>query len=198
MSYHTLEIPKVPHTSPFKIYEEFLEYIDALSHKNKIMAATELSDLFLCIKSEAFKLGLTVKDLDIMASKTKEVFETGSRPCFNLFEYLIDNGEYIVCQNNCHVVVIGNITYYVTENSVPNSNDQTIFSKNAILEILKGTPVINSKMYFTNDLEIIDKLAVQNSHDFSVFRVIHESKLELSFLDNCEKLPMYHLQRFTL
>lgn len=95
MSYHKLSIHKHKYGSPYKIYEEFLEYVDALSNDNKIMALVELSDLFGVIENEAEKLGVEIKDLKIMSDTTKKVFISGSRENFNLVSYLKENYDSI-------------------------------------------------------------------------------------------------------
>lgn len=91
MGYHKLDIHKHQQGSPYKIQEEFLEYIDALATGNKIMAIQELSDLFGCIKLEASKLGYDLNDLRVMSDLTKKVFEGGSRKNVNLLDYLKAN-----------------------------------------------------------------------------------------------------------
>ena len=52
MSYHKLKIHKHAVGSPYKIQEEFLEYIDAIATGNNVMAVQELSDLYGCIENE--------------------------------------------------------------------------------------------------------------------------------------------------
>lgn len=197
MSYHTLKIPKVSHTSPFKIHEEFLEYIDALLHKNKIMAATELSDLFLCIKSEALKLGFSTQDLEIMANKTKEVFETNSRPSFNLFNYLKNNGQYFIRKGNCVLVVLDNIVYYITKDSLTELAEPCMFEKEAMLEVLDGIPIINKKACFKNDLQIVSQVDLRMFQNKGVFRVIHESANDLNHLKYFDKFPITDLEEFS-
>lgn len=91
MGYHKLDIHKHQQGSPYKIQEEFLEYIDALATGNKIMAVQELSDLFGCIKLEASKLGYDLNDLRVMSDLTKKVFEEGTRKNDNLLDYLRAN-----------------------------------------------------------------------------------------------------------
>lgn len=59
MSYHEMNITKHSHTSPYKLIEGSQEFIDALAHRNPIMAIQELSDLYGCIKRETEKLGFT-------------------------------------------------------------------------------------------------------------------------------------------
>ena len=88
MSYHKFKIHKHSYKSPFKIQEEFFEYIDALSTNNKIMAAQELSDIYGCVENEAAKIGLTVNDLKIMSDLTKDVFIKRHRVNDNLLSYL--------------------------------------------------------------------------------------------------------------
>ena len=91
MGYHKLDIPKHQQGSPYKIQEEFLEYIDALATGNKIMAIQELSDLFGCLESEVSKLGYNLNDLRVMSDLTKKVLEEGIRKNDNLLDYLKAN-----------------------------------------------------------------------------------------------------------
>ena len=46
MGYHQLKIHKYAINSPYKLQEEFLEYIDRISTGNKIMAVQELADIY--------------------------------------------------------------------------------------------------------------------------------------------------------
>lgn len=46
MGYHQLKIHKHAINSPYKLQEEFLEYIDTISIGNKIMAVQELADIY--------------------------------------------------------------------------------------------------------------------------------------------------------
>jgi predicted house-cleaning noncanonical NTP pyrophosphatase (MazG superfamily) len=78
-NYHQLKIDKYPHNSPFKLAEESLEFIDAISSNNKIMAIQELSDLYSVIRENAKSLGFSMKDLEIMADTTESVFKSGGR-----------------------------------------------------------------------------------------------------------------------
>lgn len=78
MSYHKLKIHKHSVDSPYKLQEEFLEYIDAIATGNNVMAVQELSDLYGCIENEVQKLGMTVDHLKTMSDVTKGVLGTGS------------------------------------------------------------------------------------------------------------------------
>ena len=88
MSYHKLKIHKHAVGSPYKIQEEFLEYIDAIATGNKVMAVQELSDLYGCLENEVSKLGMTVEDLKVMSDATKKVFISGARTNEDFLEYL--------------------------------------------------------------------------------------------------------------
>lgn len=79
MSYHKLNIHKHSVSSPYKIQEEFLEYIDAIATGNKVMAIQELSDLYGCLENEIRKYGMGIADLKIMSDLTREVFKSGTR-----------------------------------------------------------------------------------------------------------------------
>lgn len=88
MSYHKLKIHKHAVGSPYKIQEEFLEYIDAIATGNNVMAVQELSDLYGCIEAEIAKFGMTVGELKIMSDLTKQVFNSGTRKSEDLLTYL--------------------------------------------------------------------------------------------------------------
>ena len=89
MSYHKLKIHKHDVTSPYKIQEEFMEYLDALCAKNRVMAVQELSDLYCAIENEAIKNGFTMQELKIMADTTKNVFRCGYRKSATLLDYTV-------------------------------------------------------------------------------------------------------------
>ena len=88
MSYHKLNIHKHSVNSPYKIQEEFLEYIDAIATGNKVMAIQELSDLYGCLENEIRKYGMNITDLKVMSDLTKEVFKSGTRTQENFLDYL--------------------------------------------------------------------------------------------------------------
>lgn len=88
MSYHKLKIHKHAVGSPYKIQEEFLEYIDAIATGNNVMAVQELSDLYGCIENEVAKFGMTVAELKVMSDLTREVFDSGTREAEGLLSYL--------------------------------------------------------------------------------------------------------------
>ena len=73
MSYHKLKICKHHVGSPWKLQEEVLEYIDAVSNDNPVMAANELSDLYGVIDEEAKKYGLID---EVVPFKVKEKAKT--------------------------------------------------------------------------------------------------------------------------
>ena len=79
--YHFADIPKGDYGTISKIQEELLELQDAMDQGNKIMALTELSDLYGAIEGfiERNSLGVTMRDLEIMSHATKRAFESGHR-----------------------------------------------------------------------------------------------------------------------
>ena len=95
MSYHKLNIHKHSVNSPYKIQEEFLEYIDAIATGNKVMAIQELSDLYGCIENEIKKYGMCIADLKIMSDLTREVFKSGTRKQECFLDYLQRNCDKI-------------------------------------------------------------------------------------------------------
>ena len=94
--YHKIDIIKHSYTSPFKLIEESLEFVDAIAQGNKIMASVELSDLFGAIKRQASLLNLTIEDLDKMSSTTERVFENKRRSNVGLYDYLKENNDGIL------------------------------------------------------------------------------------------------------
>jgi len=97
MSYHKIKICKHDVKSPFKLQEEFFEYLDAVANKNPIMAVQELSDLYGCLENEISKYGMSVEDLKKMSELTKSVFKSGLRKSTPFIEYLKDNSDSIKC-----------------------------------------------------------------------------------------------------
>lgn len=95
MSYHNIKIPKTHHNSHFKIQEEVMEYLDAISSGNKIMAIQELSDVYGCLEKLTHSLGYSISDLKVMSDTTKRVFNSGARVNESLFTYLYNNHKSI-------------------------------------------------------------------------------------------------------
>ena len=149
MGYHRLEIPKHSVESPFKILEEFTEYIDSISSGNKIMAIQELSDLYGCLENEISKYNMNMKDLKTMSDTTKKVFSEGSRTSQTLLDYLKDNFDSInsfglgfiqvKCQNINYNFYHKDIEMFESSKS-PHSHQQDFVS-----EIIKG--FLTEKLY---------------------------------------------------
>lgn len=143
MSYHQLPIHKHSVSSPYKLQEEALEYIDAVATNNKIMAVQELSDLYGCLENEITKYGMTVEDLKIMSDLTKEVFSKGTRQEEHLLDYLKNNHDSIKSFGLGFIQVkCGDINYnfyhkslHLFENLDSPHNHQQDF----VSEILKGS-----------------------------------------------------------
>jgi hypothetical protein len=82
MGYHVAEIPKALFGTPAKIKEEFLEFEDAITQDNPVMALLELSDLLGAIEGYLeFEYHNRIKlyHLSVMKDATKRAFETGGR-----------------------------------------------------------------------------------------------------------------------
>lgn len=143
MSYHKLKIHKHDFGSPYKIQEEFFEYIDAVATGNKIMAIQELSDLYGCLENEIFKYGLGIEDLKVMSDVSKKVFMEGYRSSQDLVSYLKDNYDSVIAYGLGFIQVkCGNINYNFYHDNVekfeslgaPHNHQQDFVS-----EILKGS-----------------------------------------------------------
>lgn len=120
MGYHQLKIHKHSIDSPYKVLEEFLEYIDALATGNKIMAIQELSDLYGTLENEISKYGLAIEDLKVMSDITKKVFKEGSRPTFNLHQYLLENHDSIQSYGLGFIQIkCGDINYNFYHKDIP-------------------------------------------------------------------------------
>lgn len=156
MSYHKLKIHKHHHNSPYKIQEEFNEYIDSLATNNKVMAIQELSDLYGVIENEAEKFNLTMNDLAIMSNVTKQVFESGYRQSNDsLYDYLFNNHDRILDFGLGFIQVkCDNINYHFYTNKIKKFNDSDVphnHSQDFVSEIITGN--INETV-FTKEGEI--------------------------------------------
>lgn len=152
--YHKLKIHKHSVTSPFKILEEFLEYIDAVSTNNRIMAVQELADLYGCIENEAIKHKLSMNDLKVMSDLTKKVFSDGTRTSMALIPYLKQNHDSIIAYGLGFIQVkCGNINYNFYHKDIerfesygdPHSHQQDYVS-----EVLRGTITEHLYQVFPN------------------------------------------------
>lgn len=142
MSYHKLKIHKHSVDSPYKLQEEFLEYIDALATGNKVMAIQELSDLFGCIENEVQKFGMSVDDLKVMSDLTKEVFESGTRVNEGLLEYLKGEHEEIYNYGLGFIQVkCGDINYNFYHEDLPTFETYLAphsHQRDFVSEVIKG------------------------------------------------------------
>lgn len=183
MSYHLMNIHKHAHNSPFKLMEESYEYIDALTHNNKIMAAVELSDLLGAVLIQANKLGYTLSDLVAMNDATTRAFN-GKRDSFNLIRYLKENAEDIIEFGLGFIQVkIDNYNYNFYTNKVPKfsnhdepHNHQTDF----VSEILSGTLVENiyqlKKGHYTIDCVCGDESVKLKDVDYDFVETLTHTK----------------------
>jgi hypothetical protein len=80
-SYHLKDIPRGEIGKGSKIYEEFLEFNDALLQNNKLMALQELSDVIGAIEMyiETNFKNISLEDLIKMKEATRRAFESGER-----------------------------------------------------------------------------------------------------------------------
>ena len=147
--YHKIDIMKHSYTSPFKLIEESLEFVDAIAQGNRIMASVELSDLFGAIKRQARLLNLTIDDLDKMSSTTERVFENKRRSNVGLYDYLKENNDGILEFGLGFIQVkIQNVNYNFytdkvsrfTDHESPHSHQQDFIS-----EIIHGE--LREKLY---------------------------------------------------
>lgn len=142
MSYHKLKIHKHDIKSPFKLQEEFFEYLDAVANKNPIMAVQELSDLYGCLENEISKYGMNIEDLKKMSELTKSVFKSGLRKNTPFIEYLKDNSESIKCFGLGFVQVkCVDINYNFYSDKIEkfsNSEAPHNHQRDFVSEILKG------------------------------------------------------------
>ena len=193
MSYHKIKIHKHSHKSPFKIQEEFFEYLDALSTNNKIMAAQELSDIYGCIESEAAKIGITINDLKVMSDLTKDVFIRGHRVNDNLITYLKNNCDSLYEYGLGFVQVkCGNFNYnFYHRDLLKFSNCEAPHNhkQNFISEIVKGD-------LYENVYSILqgDKIgfcgcgdtSLKINYDYKLNQVLKHSEGSLYFRDSKE------------
>lgn len=137
-----MKIHKHSAESPYKVQEEFLEYIDALATGNKVMAVQELSDLYGCLENEVLKLGMTVEDLKVMSDVTKRVFNTGVRVNEDFLEYLKKESESVLSWGLGFIQVkCGNINYNFYHKDVQkfkSSSRPHNHQRDFVSEVIKG------------------------------------------------------------
>ena len=156
MSYHKLNIHKHSVNSPYKIQEEFLEYIDAIATGNKVMAIQELSDLYGCLENEIRKYGMNIKDLKTMSDLTKEVFKSGTRTQENFLDYLQRNCDKISNWRLGFIQVkCGDINYNFYHKDLelflncdsPHSHQQDFVSEIISDRLVVKSKLLKSEMY---------------------------------------------------
>lgn len=77
--YHKTEIKRGVYGEYSKIYEEFEEFLDAVSQDNPVMALMELSDMLGAMRAYVKKYNMTLDDLIKMTDTTERVFTEGYR-----------------------------------------------------------------------------------------------------------------------
>lgn len=137
MSYHRLTITKHQHLSPWKIEEEMLEYIDALSNDNPIMAVQELSDLYGVIETQAKLLGVSMDNLKTMSDLTKSVFESGKRVGQTLYDNIKQNALKVGFIDEMAIAFMPNNFVYLFSDKDTQFTDEEI-PANIVLEHVKG------------------------------------------------------------
>lgn len=142
MSYHKLKIHKHSVDSPYKLQEEFLEYIDAIATGNNVMAVQELSDLYGCIENEVQKFGMTVDHLKTMSDVTKGVFNSGTRKQENFLSYLKKESDSVISWGLGFIQVkCGDINYNFYHKDVQrfsSANSPHSHQRDFVSEIIKG------------------------------------------------------------
>jgi len=140
--YHKLGIHKHSVCSPYKIQEEFLEYIDARATGNKVMAIQELSDLYGCLENEINKFGMLMDDLKVMSDLTRQVFNAGTRESEDFLTYLKRECESILSYGLGFIQVgCGDINYNFYHKDVQqfdSANSPHSHQKDFVSEIIKG------------------------------------------------------------
>lgn len=143
MSYHQLKIHKHAINSPYKLQEEFLEYIDAISTGNKIMAVQELADIYGALENEANKFKLNMNDLKVMSDLTKKVFKEGVRTSQDFISYLKQNHDFILSYGLGFIQIkCGDINYNFYHRNVQKFESASYphnHQRDFVSEILKGT-----------------------------------------------------------
>lgn len=151
MSYHKLKIHKHSIESPYKIQEEFMEYIDSIATGNSVMAVQELSDLYGCLEREISKFGMSVAHLKIMSDLTSEVFNSGIRTNEALLKYLKREYDSILNWGTGFIQVkCGDINYNFYHKGVHkfgSSESPHSHQKDFISEVVKGR--LTEKVYLT-------------------------------------------------
>lgn len=159
MSYHKIKITKHEHDSPFKIGEEYLEFLDSIGTNNPIMAIQELSDLYGCIELQAKKLGVTMDNLKKMSDLTREVFLSGSRNNTSLYESITSQSIKIGLLDDIAVAFMPNDFIYMFNHEASYSNDHMLPDVEFIVELVQGTISID-----IGETNSIIELTKENQH----------------------------------
>lgn len=138
MSYHKIKITKHDHDSPFKIGEEYLEFLDSIGTNNPIMAIQELSDLYGCVELQAKKLGVTMDNLKKMSDLTREVFLSGGRVNKSILEIVTEQALKIGFLDQMAVAFMPNNFVYFFNAEATMYNEDPIPNVSFLVELIKG------------------------------------------------------------
>ena len=168
MSYHKLKICKHHVGSPWKLQEEVLEYIDAVSNDNPVMATTELSDLYGVIEEEAKKYGLTMDNLKTMSDLTKQVFNSGHRKGPSLYEDIKANAIKVGFIDDLAIAFMPNeFVYLFVKDGRSYSDDIT--KMQIVVETIKGNCHITDGSNNDNHLKSDVKMLLIDSPNTEIY-----------------------------
>lgn len=162
--YHKNFIMKHSSSSIHKIKEEVEEFIDAHVSGNSIMAAQELSDIYLSLRNLTQEYGLTMSDLKIMANTTDAVFKSGCREESSLLDIIKSNAAY-TCLNTYGIIwLICNDANYAY--AFATDDDAHLIISDAIeyIEVISGTVTHKNESFDT--LQIVGNSNRSSHIDF--------------------------------
>lgn len=145
MSYHKFPITKHEHDSPFKIGEEYLEFMDAIGTNNPIMAVQELSDLYGAIETQATRLGVTMDNLKKMSDLTRQVFVSGARVNKPILETITSQALKVGFLDHMAIAFMPNNFIYFFNAEATMYNEDPIPNMSFLVELIQGEVSIGTE-----------------------------------------------------
>lgn len=187
--YHKLKLMKHSNSSLWKIEEEMLEYIDAISTNNKVMAIQELSDLFGVIEDQANKMGITIEELKTMSDLTKSVFQSGSRESSSL--YSIIKKSYILLGKEDGIIFAlmpNNFIYLFTKHATSDDTLNESLNTDIIIELIKGSCDLRKNS--VKESMSLEKLVYLSSKDIVEINTSNDTIVKIKYFDSAINTSM--------
>lgn len=187
--YHKLKLMKHSNSSLWKIEEEMLEYIDAISTNNKVMAIQELSDLFGVIEDQANKMGITIEELKTMSDLTKSVFQSGARESSSL--YSIIKKSYILLGKEDGIIFAlmpNNFIYLFTKRATSDDTLNESLNTDIIIELIKGSCDLRKNS--VKESMSLEKLVYLSSKDIVEINTSNDTIVKIKYFDSAINTSM--------